>query len=88
MKNFKSILAICVCSIFLFSGCGTFKNVANTINDAATILCNLFAAEQSEDALGMSPQDWCAVHENLAPFIDEATKAKRQAGKTLGMGTE
>lgn len=68
------------------SGCGTLKQTGRTINDAASILCNLFAVEAAETEPemlgGMNAGDYCAIHDNLKPFIDEALSAKQAAGRT------
>jgi hypothetical protein len=65
--------------VCLISGCALFKSTARTANDAGLILCQLFAAEHKEE-VGMSPGDWCAIHRNLQPFIEEALSAKQKAG--------
>jgi len=66
------------------SSCAGFKNVVRNINDAAVVLCNLFAAEQSEKSLqGLSPKDFCAIPENIAPFLRQA-QAMETSQETLG----
>ena len=66
-------------------GCGMLKQTGRTINDAASILCTLFAVEAAEtdpEMLGgMNAADYCAIHDNLQPFIDEALSAKQAAGR-------
>lgn len=78
-------VVITVGPISLIAGCGTLKDTGRTLNDAAGILCNLFAVEASEtdsEALGgMTAGDYCAIHDNLRPFIDEALSAKQAAGR-------
>lgn len=66
-------------------GCGTLKDIGRTVNDAASILCNVFAVEMQDadpDLLGsLSPADYCAIQDNLSPFIDQALAAKNAAGQ-------
>lgn len=69
------------------TGCSFLKNTGRTINDAASILCNLFATEHPEEIQGLTPAEWCAVHDNIAPFIDEALRAKQSAG-TMAVSRE
>ena len=74
-------------TIFIFTlvGCGLLRDIGRTANDAAIILCEVFAEERTEKELdGLSPQDWCAIHKNLDPFIREVLIAKQNAGDTLG----
>ena len=58
----------------LLGGCAHLR----TLNDAATVVCELFAVDH-EEAFGMSPSDWCSVKENLDPFLDEILAAQRNA---------
>jgi hypothetical protein len=74
MRKLISVLAV-----LGFVGCSMFKSAAKTADDAASILCELFAAE-NQSAVGMSPEDWCALHDNLEPFIDQVLAAKQAAG--------
>lgn len=80
----KKIHAIAF-TLILTAGCAGFwqgvKDTGKTINDAAGILCNLFAADHPDDLAGMTPVEWCAVHDNLKPFIDEALAAQQVAGR-------
>jgi len=68
-------------------GCATFSAIGKTVNDAGAILCNLYAAEVEETSpeqlQGMDAAAWCAVHENLKPFIDEALAAKQSVATSL-----
>jgi len=77
MRKQLSVLALLLAT-FAFA-CGTLKDAGRTANDAASILCELFAAE-NQQAVGMSPGDWCKLHDNLEPFIDQALAAKQAAG--------
>ncbi len=63
--------------------CGTLKDAGRSLNDAASIMCNVFAVELSEvdpERLGgKSATDYCAIHDNLSPFIDQALSVKNAA---------
>lgn len=39
-----------------------------------------------EEALGVSPAEYCAIHDNLRPFIDEALRAKNAAAMSMQRG--
>lgn len=84
LKKHKKTIAIL--SAVVFVGCASWKAVGKTADDAAAILCNLYAVE-NEDALGLGPADFCAIKENLQPFIDQALAAKREAGFQLARET-
>ena len=78
MRNYLLII------VLLASGCATAKGIGRTINDAGSILRNLFAVDATTEQLqGMSAADWCAVHENVKPFIDEALAAKQAVAMQL-----
>ncbi len=79
MRNLITTIALALC----FSGCAAVKPIARTVNDIAHEACELFAAEQG-DRLGMSPAEFCAVHENLKPWIDQLLEAKRLAAQRVG----
>ncbi len=71
-----------ILAVFL-SSCAAWqkaKPFVRTINDAATTLCHLFAAEHEDQLGGMTATDFCSVKENLDPFIDAALSAKQTAG--------
>jgi hypothetical protein len=80
------ILAVFVFVGFLvFCQCAAFKNTVRTINDIASDLCMLVAVDQeAEDLDGLSPSAWCAIQENLAPFIDAALSAQQDAAGQAG----
>ncbi len=59
--------------------CDTLKDIGRTANDAAEILCELFAAENPEALGGIDPIAWCSVRDNLDPFIEEILAAQRNA---------
>ena len=67
-----------------WAGCGTLKQVGRTINDAATVLCELYAVDANPEQLnGLTPSDYCAIHDHLEPFIEEALAAKQAAAMKL-----
>ena len=70
----RHLLLATLLSTTLLGGCAHLR----TLNDAASVLCELFATDQGE-ALGMSPVEWCSVKENLDPFLDEILAAQRNA---------
>lgn len=75
-----------IISAFLFVvNCGLLKDIGRTANDAAMILCELVAAEKQQELQGLSPQQWCAIHENLRPFLDEVLSAQKAAAKKTGL---
>ncbi len=59
--------------------CAAVKKIVRTANDAAEILCELFAVENSEALGGIDPIAWCSVRDNLDPFLDEILAAQRNA---------
>lgn len=69
-------------------GCAALKEVGRTANDAARILCELIAAEQTEQLDGLSPDEWCEIQKNLDPFIDEILSAKKRSENKLGFSKE
>lgn len=78
--NSRILFAALVC---VLAACAAVKPVLRTIDDVAQDLCMIFAAE-NEDALGISPGDFCEAKQHLQPFIDQVLAAKQTAG---GMAT-
>ena len=76
-----TIAALLCCS------CGTLRDVGRTVNDIAHVACELFAVEH-EAELGLSPAEWCAIHENVAPYIDSILAADRMAATKAGISGE
>lgn len=74
-------------TMFMFTvvACGTLKDIGRTVNDAATILCELVATDNKDQLDGLSPAEWCAIQKNIAPFIDEILSAKQSASKKSGL---
>ncbi len=79
MRNMITIFALVLC----FSGCAAVKPIARTVNDIAHEACELFATEQG-DRLGMSPAEFCAIHENVKPWLDELLRVNRLAAQRVG----
>jgi hypothetical protein len=78
--------AIAIIVAALATGCGVMKQIGRTIQDVAQALCLVTASEQSEDALGgMTAEDWCAIEENLRPFVDAALMAQQDAAGKAGL---
>jgi hypothetical protein len=75
------LLPLVCCLALIFAGCAAFKQTARTINDAARIACEVAFGEELPQ--GVSVKDFCAVHENLHPFVDQILAAK--AGVKAGM---
>lgn len=71
-------------TIAFLSGCSIFKAAGRTINDAAMILCEIVVTDQIDQLSGMSPKEWCAIHRNLEPFIDEVLTARKRTEDKLG----
>ncbi len=63
----------------LGASCAGLKPILRTIDDVAQDLCLIFATE-NEDALGVSPGDFCEAKDHLQPFIDQVLAAKQTAG--------
>jgi len=74
-----------ISTLVIVASCGLLKDVGRTANDAAAILCELVAAEKPEELQGLSPQQWCAIHDNLQPFLDEVLSAQKAAAKKTGL---
>ena len=68
---------------FLLVRCAAVKPVLRTVDDAASILCELFATEHKAE-LKLTPQEFCDVKENFQPFIDQVLAAQRAAGDQVG----
>lgn len=69
--------------VTLLGGCAWFKGALHTAADAARVICELWA-EDNKAALKLSPADFCAVAENIQPFLDATLAAKRDAGGVVG----
>ena len=71
--------------LLLVCSCAWFQRALHTAADAARVLCELWAEEQGgERVLKLSPADFCAVADNVRPFLDATLAAKQQAGQTVG----
>lgn len=69
--------------VILLSSCALFQKVLHTAEDAAEVLCQLWAKDQGPQ-LRLSPEDFCAIADNVRPFVDQALAAKQAAGVTVG----
>ncbi len=68
------------------SGCSAIKPVVRTADDAATILCQLEASKAPKSQLtGLSAKEWCALKENLQPFIDAVLTAQKAGAAKSGL---
>lgn len=86
MKAITLIIGqLLIISTLVIASCGLLKDIGRTANDAAMILCELVAAEKPEELHGLSPQQWCAIHDNLQPFLDEVLSAQKAAAKKTGL---
>jgi hypothetical protein len=66
------------------SSCATLGKVIRTVDVVARDLCEIWGAEQGEAKLGMSPAEFCAVDDNVRPFVDAALAAKHAGGVEAG----
>ena len=71
----KIIVLVLVASLAV-AGCAAFKKVARTANSVATDLCWIFASDHPDELGGLAPASWCAIKENLDPFIEYILKAQ------------
>jgi hypothetical protein len=82
MKNVILVLAMVS---FLMVGCAAFKKVVRTVNDIATDLCWIAAADHPDQLGGLTPAAWCAIKENIDPFINHVLQAKQDHDGKLGL---
>jgi hypothetical protein len=81
----KTTITRALVLVLLLTGCSVFKKTLHTAADAARILCELWATDEGgQDKLGMTPADFCAIADNVRPFIDAALAAQRNAGSAVG----
>lgn len=84
MKNAWLIAGL----LLALAGCGFLKQTVRTVHDLAVLACELFAADHEDELAGLSPAEFCAVEENLRPFIEQITAAQQTAGAEVGLGRE
>lgn len=83
------VSALLVLSVCLALGCSFLKGIGRTAMDVAELMCEIVAEKQSEEELdGLSPREWCAVHEHLKPFIDVVLAAQAEAEQKAGFSTD
>jgi hypothetical protein len=76
------LFALCV----NVTACSAVKPVVRDVSHAATILCETaYGVDQQAARAGLSVEDFCRIHDVLAPFIDEATRAQRVAAGRAGL---
>lgn len=80
MKMAVATMAVVLC------GCALIRPAVHTVNDIARDLCELVAAENVGQLQGFSPAEFCEIHDNAAPFIENVTAAQRTAGDAVGFG--
>jgi len=76
----KKLLILIVIVIFAY-GCAFLKPAIKTTNAIVSVLCEEYAASSD---VGMDPEDWCKIHENVQPFIDLISTADQSTGTTRG----
>ena len=74
-----------IATLAITASCGLLKDIGRTANDAAMILCELVAAEKQQELDGLSSQQWCAIHDNLQPFLDGVLSAQKAAAEKSGL---
>ena len=79
-----TVLAITLAATMAL-GCATFKKVVRSVVSVATDLCWVVAAENTDKLGGMTPAAWCAIADNIEPFIQEVLAAKDAASSTTGL---
>lgn len=79
MKRIIVVAAIAV-------SCAAVKPVLRTVSDAAAILCETaFGVDDAAERAGISVREYCAIHKNVKPFLDEAMKAQRAGAQRAGL---
>ena len=63
--------AVVLTVVLLVAGCSLFKTIVRSVNDIATDLCWVYAEEHG------LPASYCAVKENVDPFVDYILRATR-----------
>jgi hypothetical protein len=71
------------------TACATFREVARTVDDAASILCLSSPPAQREAELrGISVEDLCALHEIISPYREAALQAQHIGAVRAGMAKD
>lgn len=74
-------------TLAIIVGCATVRSTIRTINDIAGDACVLFASDHEHELEGLTPAEFCAIQDNLDPFIDHITAAQQSAGR-VAVGRE
>lgn len=85
--KFKLLAAVLILTLVTtLVGCRLIKPIARTANDIGLKACkDTFGASDVELPKGMSLEEFCAIHENVQPFIDNILAAKRTVGTAQGV---
>lgn len=77
----KRLASIIIVAMVMTCGCAAVKKVLKPANEVANALCELVAADYTKDQRdGMSVYEWCAIKENVEPFIDYILSAPQKVG--------
>ena len=75
-------LLILLLSLAFLPQCGAVKNVIHTSNDWVALACAAYIQGNTDQLRGLTPEQWCAIHENVAPLIDVLTSMDNNRGIT------
>ena len=85
-SGLSGLIIIVALSSLAAPACSAVKPVVRDVSHAATILCETaYGVDQRAQAAGLSVEDFCRIHDVLAPFIEEATRAQRVAAGRAGL---
>ena len=70
---------------FVLAACAELVTAVKTVRTVADVLCEVVATEQDPEQLdGLTPAEWCAIKENVDPFLDIVAVAKQNAEDVSG----
>lgn len=70
-------------------GCSVFKSTTRGISDAAAIVCETVAVDMTaKQRAELSPREWCQIHENVKPYLDDLLRAQRAGAIRAGVARE
>lgn len=82
----QALLSLLTLTVVLTVGCALIKPAARTANDIALKTCtDTFGASGDELPKGLTPKEFCSIHKNLHPFIDNILAAKMAVGESQGV---